>query len=79
MALSIETLFMFVQSAALGAFSGAARQPGKQQSTVSEAIANLEIDLGLTLFNGATRRPALTGHGKAMLMPAQQVLLPVTG
>ena len=74
MAQSLESLFMFVEAAALGSFSAAARKLGKQQSTVSEAIANLEIDLGLTLFDRSTRRPTLTGHGKAMLMHAQQVL-----
>ena len=74
MAQSIETLFMFVEAAALGSFSGAARKLGKRQSTVSEAIANLEIELGLTLFDRSTRRPTLTGPGKAMLIHAQQVL-----
>jgi DNA-binding transcriptional LysR family regulator len=74
MAQSIETLFMFVEAAALGSFSAAARKLGKQQSTVSEAIANLEIELGLMLFDRSTRRPTLTGHGKAMLVHAQQVL-----
>ena len=58
MAQSLEALFMFVEAAALGSFSAAARKLGKQQSTVSEAIANLEIDLGLTLFDRSTRRPA---------------------
>jgi DNA-binding transcriptional LysR family regulator len=65
---------MFVEAAALGSFSAAARKLGKQQSTVSEAIANLEIELNLTLFDRATRRPTLTAQGKAMLMHAQQVL-----
>jgi DNA-binding transcriptional LysR family regulator len=74
MAQSLESLFMFVEAAALGSFSAAARKLGKQQSTVSEAIANLEIDLGLTLFDRATRRPTLTEQGKAMLIHAQHVL-----
>jgi DNA-binding transcriptional LysR family regulator len=74
MAQSLEALFMFVEAAALGSFSAAARKLGKQQSTVSEAIANLEIDLGLTLFDRTTRRPTLTAQGKAMLIHAQQVL-----
>lgn len=71
---SLETLFMFVEAATLGSFSAAARKLGKQQSTVSEAIANLEIDLGLTLFDRSTRRPGLTPQGRAMLVHAQQVI-----
>jgi DNA-binding transcriptional LysR family regulator len=71
---SLETLFMFVEAATLGSFSAAARKLGKQQSTVSEAIANLEIDLGLTLFDRRTRRPTLTEQGRAMLVHAQQVI-----
>ena len=71
---SLETLFMFAEAATLGSFSAAARKLGKQQSTVSEAIANLEIDLGLTLFDRSTRRPTLTEQGRAMLVHAQQVM-----
>ncbi|MFC5473903.1 LysR family transcriptional regulator [Paraherbaspirillum soli] len=71
---SLESLVMFVEAATLGSFSAAARKLGKQQSTVSEAIANLEIDLGLSLFDRSTRRPTLTAHGQAMLVYAQQVM-----
>ncbi|MES2069476.1 MAG: LysR family transcriptional regulator [Pseudomonadota bacterium] len=71
---SIESLSVFAEAAALGSFSAAARKLGKQQSTVSEAIANLEIDLGLSLFDRSTRRPTLTEHGKAMLVHAHQVM-----
>ncbi|MFJ2990070.1 LysR family transcriptional regulator [Collimonas sp. NPDC087041] len=71
---SLETLFMFVEAATQGSFSAAARKLGKQQSTVSEAIANLEIDLGLSLFDRSTRRPTLTEQGRAMLVHAQQVI-----
>ncbi|KAF3999287.1 LysR family transcriptional regulator [Glaciimonas immobilis] len=74
MAHSLEALFMFVEAATLGSFSAAARKLHKQQSTVSEAIANLEIDFGLLLFDRSTRRPTLTEQGKAMLIHAQQVL-----
>jgi len=74
MAYSFESLFMFVETASLGSFLAAARKLKKQQSTVSEAIANLEIDLGLTLFDRSTRGPTLTEQGKALLIHAQQVL-----
>ncbi|MDF6705710.1 LysR family transcriptional regulator, partial [Escherichia coli] len=45
---SPEALLAFAEAATLGSFSAAARKLGKRQSTISEAIANLEIDLGLT-------------------------------
>jgi DNA-binding transcriptional LysR family regulator len=43
---SPEALTAFAEAATLGSFSAAARKLGKSQSTVSSAIANLEIDLG---------------------------------
>lgn len=51
----------------LGSFSAAARKLGKSQSTVSTAIANLEIDLGLNLFDRSSRKPMLTEHGRVVL------------
>ena len=38
------------------------------------AIANLEIDLGLTLFDRSTRQPTLTEAGHAMLTQVRRVL-----
>ena len=64
---SPEALTAFAEAATLGSFSAAARKLGKSQSTVSTAIANLEIDLGITLFDRSTRKPALTEHGRVML------------
>ena len=60
MHLSPESLEAFVQAVSLGSFSAAARKLGKSQSTVSEAIARLEIDLGLELFDRSGRQPQLT-------------------
>ncbi len=74
MLLSTDALLMFIESAQLGSFSAAARKLGKQQSSVSEAIANLEIDLGVSLFDRSTRKPTLTEHGQALLAHAQQML-----
>ncbi len=67
MSYSPEALEAFVQIAALGSFSAAARRLGKSQSTISEAIARLEIDLGLELFDRSSRQPVLTEAGRAML------------
>jgi len=71
---STDAILMFIEAATLGSFSAAARKLGRQQSTVSEAIANLEIDLGVSLFDRSTRKPRLTEHGHALLVHAQQML-----
>ena len=71
---SPEALLAFAEAATLGSFSAAARKLGKRQSTISEAIANLEIDLGLTLFDRSTRQPTLTEAGRAMFTQVRRVL-----
>lgn len=71
---SPEALLAFAEAATLGSFSAAARKLGKRQSTISEAIGNLEIDLGLTLFDRSTRQPTLTEAGHAMLTQVRRVL-----
>jgi DNA-binding transcriptional LysR family regulator len=71
---SPEALNAFAEAATLGSFSAAARKLGKSQSTVSSAIANLEIDLGLSLFDRSSRKPTLTDHGRVMLGKVQEIL-----
>jgi DNA-binding transcriptional LysR family regulator len=71
---SPEALEAFAQTVALGSFSAAARRLGKSQSTVSEAIARLEIDLRLELFDRSARHPVLTEAGRAMLGRIEDVL-----
>lgn len=71
---SLESLATFAHVAAEGTFSAAARKLGKSQSTVSETIANLEVDLNVTLFDRGQRQPALTEAGQVLLGQALQVL-----
>jgi DNA-binding transcriptional LysR family regulator len=71
---SPEALTAFAEAASLGSFSAAARKLGKSQSTVSSAIANLEVDLGLTLFDRSSRKPTLTEHGRVILGKVQAIL-----
>jgi DNA-binding transcriptional LysR family regulator len=71
---SPEALQAFVEAAALGSFSAAARKLRKSQSTISTAIANLEADLGLTLFNRDARQPVLTPAGHKVLGHVQEIL-----
>ncbi|WP_434654348.1 LysR family transcriptional regulator [Chromobacterium violaceum] len=74
MTTSIDTLSAFVYAADLGSFSAAARRLGKSQSTISEAIANLEIDLESSLFDRGTRAPTLTPAGRLLLPQARQIM-----
>jgi len=71
---SNEALQAFVQAATLGSFSAAARKLGKSQSTISAAVAGLEIDLGFELFDRSTRKPGLTAAGHVMLRKAEDIL-----
>lgn len=70
-----ESLQAFVLAAELGSFSAAARRLNKAQSAVSTAIANLEIDTGLQLFDRTPRSPVLTAEGRALLPHANGILL----
>lgn len=74
MRFSLDQLQMFVQAAQNGSFSAAARKLGKTQSTVSVAIANLEADLGVELFDRSARNPVLTATGQKILLQAEAVL-----
>ncbi|BDB21536.1 LysR family transcriptional regulator [Pseudomonas sp. CYM-20-01] len=71
---SHEVLQAFVQAATQGSFSAAARKLGKSQSTVSAAVASLEIDLDVLLFDRSSRKPTLTPAGHVLLQRAEQVL-----
>ena len=64
---SPEALTAFVEAVACGSFSAAARRLRKSQSTISTAISNLEADLGVALFDRATRHPTLTPQGEQVL------------
>lgn len=71
---SQEVLQAFVQAATQGSFSAAARKLGRSQSTVSAAVASLEIDLDLILFDRSSRKPTLTPAGHVMLQRAEDIL-----
>lgn len=70
-----DQMHAFVLAAELGSFSAAARRMGKAQSAISTAIANLEIDAGVELFDRRGRNPVLTEEGKALLPHAKGILL----
>lgn len=76
-ALTLDQIRMFAAVADSGSFRAAAAQVGRAQSAVSFAIANLEDQLGLPLFDRSGYRPKLTKEGRALLEDAHAVLLKV--
>lgn len=64
----------FVAAADAGSVSGAASRLGVQVSGVSRAIADLETDLGVKLFERTGRGVRLTPAGDRFLERARQVL-----
>ena len=71
---TVDQLEAFVTAVKLGSFSAAARHLGKAQSRISTAIANLETDLDITLFDRRARLPILTLAGEDMYAEAEAVL-----
>ncbi|MNZ43593.1 LysR family transcriptional regulator [Pseudomonas alkylphenolica] len=72
---NLEQLRLFVGVAEQRSFSAVARTQRKAQSAVSNAIALLEADLGVTLFERSSgRQPRLTEAGAALLEDARELL-----
>lgn len=74
MGFSLEYLEAFTAAVETGSFSAAARRLGKAQSRVSTAISNLEIDLGVALFDRSGKYPTLTPEGEHLLREARDIL-----
>jgi len=74
--LNLQHLSTFLTVAALRNFSQAATHLGYSQSNVTTQIKNLEKELGAELFERErfSRRVALTGAGKRMLLYARRLL-----
>jgi DNA-binding transcriptional LysR family regulator len=71
---SLDQLEMFARVVKTGSFSAAARSLGKTQSTISIAIANLEVDWGLPLFDRSSKLPVLTPAGRKLHNEVELVL-----
>ncbi len=76
-ALTLDQMRTFVMVADSGSFRSAASRLSRVQSGVSVAIANLEAQLGVLLFDRSGHRPLLTPEGKALLANARDILLRV--
>lgn len=73
--LTLDQLRVLVAVAETGSFRGAAKRIRRVQSAVSHAIASLEAQLGVTLFDRSTRQPAMTPEGRVLLADARAILL----
>jgi DNA-binding transcriptional LysR family regulator len=72
---SLEQIRLFVSVAEQRSFSAVARDAQRAQSAVSSAIAMLEADLGVSLFDRSSgRQPRLTDAGSALLEEAKELL-----
>ena len=72
---NLEQIQMFVAVAEGQSFSAVARRSGRVQSAVSSAVAALEDDLGVRLFERSSgRQPRLTEPGQALLEEARELL-----
>jgi DNA-binding transcriptional LysR family regulator len=71
--ITFDQIRVFLAVVDEGSFSAAARRLRRAQSAVSYAIANLEDQIGLALFERSNQRPALTEKGRALLEDAKKV------
>src|SRR5690606_10345865 len=74
-ALTLDQIRTFVTVADSGSFRSGAARLLRVQSAISHAIANLEAELGLQLFDRSGYRPVLTPEGQALLANARDILL----
>ena len=76
---TFDQLKIFLACVERGSFSAAARKLGRSQSVVSESIAQLEQQLGVSLFDRSGRLPTLTDEGRALLSDARALAHGVDG
>ncbi|WP_087022245.1 LysR family transcriptional regulator [Thaumasiovibrio subtropicus] len=71
---NIEHLHYFTTVVEMGSFTAAGRKLNRDRSSIGQAIANLEIDLGVTLFDRHGRTITLTPEGEALYGKARTLL-----
>lgn len=72
--LTLDQLRIFLAVADEGSFSGAARKFARAQSAVSQAIATLEGQLRVPLFDRSAKTPKLTAAGAALAKDARRLI-----
>ena len=71
--ITFDQLRTFIVAADEGSFSAAGRKLCRAQSVVSQALANLEAQIGVKLFDRSARYPRLTEQGRNLLAEARAV------
>jgi DNA-binding transcriptional LysR family regulator len=77
--LTLDQLRTFIAAVDEGSFSAAGRKLRRAQSVVSQTLANLELQLGVKLFDRSARYPRLTDEGRSLLVDARAVADNVDG
>ncbi|WP_449123891.1 LysR family transcriptional regulator [Pseudomonas viridiflava] len=73
--MNLKALKCCVEIARLGSFTKAAQSLHIAQPALSMAVTRLESELGVTLFNRASRQITVTAEGQCFLARAQKALL----
>jgi len=77
---TLDQVTVFLAIVETGSFTAAARKLGRAVSVISYAIANLENQLGVTLFvRAGTARPKLTEAGRAILSDSRALAIALDG
>jgi DNA-binding transcriptional LysR family regulator len=77
---TLDQISVFLAVVETGSFTAAARRLGRATSVISYAIANLETQLGVSLFaRSGTARPKLTDAGQAILSDSRSLAIAVDG
>ena len=77
---TLDQLRVFLTVVDVGSFAGAARKLGRATSVISYSMANLEAQLGISLFDrDTTKKPQLTTEGRIVLAEARIVSNGVSG
>ena len=72
---TLDQLHVLVEVVETGSFTAAAKKMNLAISVVSYTISNLELQLGVTLFDReTTRRPQLTEAGRVVLAEARKIV-----
>ncbi len=72
--LEFRNIITFLCVAEIGSFTGAAKQLGYVQSTVTIQIKQLEEELGTVLFDRIAKRVKLTSNGQSFMHYANQLV-----
>jgi DNA-binding transcriptional LysR family regulator len=77
---TLDQLKVFLTVVEVGSFAAAARKLHRATSVVSYSISNLEMQLGVSLFDRkTTRKPQLTEAGRTVLAEARTITNGVNG